>query len=131
MQRQVTARSVGKKAGKDAVFIFQNLLSIVKIEFPTDKLNSANERDINKIEFTAKEDVTALANEVSLQRLLTPWVAFSGGEGTEEAPFTGTYDADGHSLRGADYLTDQSGQPFARQPQFCSYRKRHRHRNRI
>ena len=221
------------KAGKDAVFTFQNLLSIVKIEFPTNKLNSANERDINKIEFTAKEaivagnanisagalefkvssvktltfdctetnididaplyvaipaqtyvggfsfnftfkdnstfelsckeDVTALANEVSLQRLLTPWVAFSGGEGTEEAPyiinsiadyrefiekctcdleylnksyrqttdlnlgsdwafqpvgtaeapFTGTYDADGHSLRGADYLTDQSGQPVA------------------
>ena len=221
------------KAGKDAVFTFQNLLSIVKIEFPTNKLNSANERDINKIEFTAKEaivagnanisagalefkessvktltfdctetnididaplyvaipaqtyvggfsfnftfkdnstfelsckeDVTALANEVSLQRLLTPWVSFSGGEGTEEAPyiinsiadyrefiekctcdleylnknyrqttdlnlgsdwvfqpvgtaeapFTGTYDADGHSLRGADYLTDQSGQPVA------------------
>ena len=221
------------KADKDAVFTFQNLLSIVKIEFPTNKLNSANERDINKIEFTAKEaivagnanisagalefkessvktltfdctetnididvplyvaipaqtyvggfsfnftfkdnstfelsckeGVTARANEVSLQRLLTPWVAFSGGEGTEEAPyiinsiadyrefiekctcdleylnknyrqttdlnlgsdwafqpvgtaeapFTGTYDADGHSLRGADYLTDQSGQPVA------------------
>ena len=47
------------KAGMDAVFTFQNLLSIVKIEFPTNKLNSANERDINKIEFTAKEAIVA------------------------------------------------------------------------
>ena len=221
------------KAGSNAEFAFQNLFSVVKIEFPADKLNSANEKDLAKIEFTAtnanvagnadistgsltfkengintlsfdctekelnveapiyvaipaqeykggfaftftfkdnssfelncKEDVTARANEVSLQRLLTPWMTFSGGEGTADAPyiinsiadyrefiekctsdaeylnknyrqttdldlgtdwafqpvgsaetpFTGTYDAEGHCLRGADYLTDNSGQPVA------------------
>ena len=144
------------KAGSDAVFAFQNLFSIVKIEFPADKLVSGNEGDIAKVEFTSKnavvagnaavsggslafegtdkvltftvteknvnvdapvyvaipaltytggfsflftfkdgstfpltcdENVTAVANEVSLQRLLTPWAAFSGGEGTVENPY--------------------------------------------
>lgn len=144
------------KAGSDAVFTFQNLFSIVKIEFPTDKLAMGNEGDIAKVEFTSKnaavagnatvsggalafegtekvltfivaeknvnaeapiyvaipaqtyeggfsflftfkdgstfpltcdENVTAVANEVSLQRLLSPWAAFSGGEGTVESPY--------------------------------------------
>ena len=145
------------KAGKDAVFAFQNLFSIVKVEFPAEKLESTNEGDLAKVEFTAanatvagnasvasgalafeassaktltfdctekdmnveaplyvaipaqmytggfsflftfkngstftlkcEEDVTARANEVSLQRLLTPWAAFSGGDGTVENPY--------------------------------------------
>lgn len=221
------------KAGKDAEFVFQNLFSVVRIEFPADKLTSSNEGDIIKIDFTSasaavagiasvsegtlafengsvnaisfdcsqkeinveapifvaipaqtyaggfefnftfadnssltlncNEDVTARANEVSLQRLLTPWVAFSGGTGTtedpyilnsiadynefvekcamdptylaksykqtadinlgsswafqpvgsEDAPFSGTYDADGHSLIKGVYRTETGGEPTA------------------
>ena len=221
------------KAGKDAEFVFQNLFSVVRIEFPADKLTSSNEGDIVKVDFTSesaaaagiasvsdgtlafengavktisfdcsqndinveaplfvaipaqtyiggfvfdftfadnstftlscKEDVTARANEVSLQRLLTPWAAFSGGTGTtedpyilnsiadynefvemcakdpaylaksykqtsdidlgkswafqpvgsEEHPFSGTYDAEGHSLAGGVYRTDIGGEPTA------------------
>jgi len=221
------------KAGRDAEFAFQNLFSVVKIEFPADKVSPAYGKNLKKVEFSAtdaivagnaeisngalafmdssiktvsfdcgenlvsvdapicvaipaqeykngfafrftfqdnstlelssKEDVTTRADEVNLQHLLTPWVAFSGGDGsaddpyiingiadfrefiqkcasdpeflsksylqtadldlgkdwvfkpvgTEESPFTGTYDGSGHSLRGAGYLTDQSGQPVA------------------
>ena len=220
------------KAGRDAVFAFQNLFSVVKIEFPADKLVSGNEGDISKIEFTSKnavvagnatvsggslafegsnklltfsvtdknvnvdspiyvaipaqtynggfsflftfkdrstfpltcdENVTVVANEVSLQRLLTPWAAFSGGEGTvenpylinsvadykefierctddptflaknykqtadidlksawtfvpvgtEEAPFTGSYDGNGYKLIGGTYKTQDNGEPTA------------------
>ena len=47
------------KAGSDAVFTFQNLFSIVKIEFPTDKLALGNEGDITKVEFTSKNAAVA------------------------------------------------------------------------
>ena len=221
------------KAGKDAVFAFQNLFSIVRVEFPAEKLESTNEGDLAQIEFTSanaivagnasvasgvlafeasstktltfdcsekemtveaplyvaipaqtykggfsflftfkngstftlkcEEDVTARANEVSLQRLLTPWAAFSGGEGTvenpyllncaadykefvekcttqpeflsksykqtadidlksswtfepvgtEETPFTGSYDGNGYKLIGGTYKTQDNGEPTA------------------
>lgn len=221
------------KAGKDAEFAFQNLFSIVKVEFPAEKLESANSGEIEKIEFTSanaivagkasiangallfeessvktltfdctekdmnaespvyvaipaqkytggfsflftfkngttftlncNEDVTARANEVSLQRLLTPWAAFSGGEGTEDdpyilnsvadykefvercatepaflaksykqtadidlksswafepvgtedAPFTGSYNGNGYKLVGGTYKTQDNGAPTA------------------
>lgn len=220
------------KAGSNAEFTFQNLFSIVKIEFPADKLVSGNEGEIAKVEFTSNnaavagtaavsggslafegtdkvltfsvteknvnvdapvyvaipaqtyqggfsflftfkdgssfpltcdENVTVVANEVSLQRLLTPWAAFSGGEGsvedpyiinnvadykefiqkcatdpaflaknykqtadidlksswafepvgTEDAPFSGSYDGNGYKLIGGTYKTQDNGEPTA------------------
>ena len=47
------------KAGKDAVFAFQNLFSIVKVEFPAEKLESTNEGDLAKVEFTAANATNA------------------------------------------------------------------------
>ena len=44
-------------------------------------------KDNSNFELNCKEDVTARANEISLQRLLTPWAMFSGGEGTEDNPY--------------------------------------------
>lgn len=47
------------KAGKDAVFAFQNLFSIVKIEFPDDKLPSGSATDLTKVEFNSAQATVA------------------------------------------------------------------------
>ena len=221
------------EAEADSVFCFQSLFSVVRLDFPADRLPQGSETDLTKVEFTSAqadvagiasvkdstftfvsdnqkkitfdcsektvgvgtplyiaipaqtyqggfsvdftfadnstfslsctEDVTAMANTVSLTRLLTPWAAFSGGEGTAEspyiiksiadyqefversaaepeflsrhyrldsdldlkglwifqpvgnaeAPFSGVFDADGHSISGVVYRTEAGGRPTA------------------